>query len=54
MQDIFLDSLPVGNVIDGAQVSGNLYFKLDYRDIKSVRLRADINGTIIELPFVMQ
>ena len=54
MQDIFLDSLPVGNVINGAQVSGNLYFKLDYRDIKSVKLRADINGTIIELPFVMQ
>lgn len=54
MQDIFLDSLPVGSIIDGAQVSGNLYFKMDYRDIKSVTLRAAINGTLIELPFVMQ
>lgn len=54
MQDIFLDALPVGKVIDGAQVSGNLYFKLDYRDIKSVELRAAINGTVIKLPFVMQ
>ena len=54
MQDIFLDSLPVGDILDGAQVRGNLYFKLDYRDIKSVKIRASINGTIIELPFVVQ
>ena len=54
MQDIFLDSLPVGTILEGAQVSGNLYFKFDYRDVKSVKIRASINGTIIELPFVVQ
>jgi len=54
MQDIFLDSLPVGAILDGAQVSGNLYFKFNYRDVKSVKIRASINGTIIELPFVVQ
>ncbi|MDT8318177.1 MAG: hypothetical protein RQ824_09355 [bacterium] len=54
MQDIFLDSLPVGTILDGAQVSGNLYFKFDYRDVKNVKIRASINGTIIELPFVVQ
>lgn len=54
MQDIFLDSLPEGKILDGAQVKGNLYFKFNYRDVKSVKIRASINGTIIELPFAVQ
>lgn len=54
MQDIFLDSLPIGNILDGAQVTGNVYFKLGYTNIKSVIIRTSINGTIIELPFEVQ
>ena len=54
MQDIFLDSLPVGTILDGAQIKGNIYFNFDYRDVKSIRIRVSINGTIIELPFAVQ
>lgn len=54
MQDIFLDSLPIGNILDGAQVRGNVYFKLGYTNVKSVIIRTSINGTIIELPFEVQ
>jgi len=51
MQDIYLDALPVGGILDGAQVSGNLYFKADMLYMSSLKVRFSMNGVTIELPF---
>jgi len=51
MQDIYLDSLPMGGIVDGAQVSGNIYFKAPIEMMKSFKVRAKVNGVTIELPF---
>ncbi|MDH3973954.1 MAG: hypothetical protein OEV42_06715 [Deltaproteobacteria bacterium] len=51
MQDIYLDALPMGGIVDGAQVSGDLYFKADTQFMNSLKVRVSINGVIIELPF---
>lgn len=54
MQDIYLTSLPVGEIIDGAQVFGNVYFKADTRIMKSAKVRVTIAGTVFELPFLVK
>ena len=51
MQDIYLTAIPVGKIIPGAQVSGNVYFKVDIRTVKSLKVRATVNGVVFELPF---
>lgn len=54
MQDIYLSALPVGTVINGAQVTGNVYFKADFREIKSAKVRVTVEGVIFELPFIVK
>lgn len=54
MQDIFLTSLPVGRIIHGAQISGNVYFRADMRDIKSAKVRVTVDGVVFELPFLVR
>jgi len=54
MQDIYLDSLPMGGIVDGGQVTGNLYFKAPIEIMKTFRVRAQVNGVTIELPFTVK
>ena len=54
MQDIYLTALPVGNIMEGAQVSGHVYFKVDMRNIKSAKVHATVNGVVFELPFLVE
>jgi len=51
MQDIYLTSLPTGKIVDGAKVSGDIYFRTDLTGLTNVKLRATVNGQIFELPF---
>ncbi len=54
MQDIFLTALPVGRIIDGAQVFGNVYFRTDMRDVSQARVHVTIEGIEFELPFLVK
>lgn len=51
MQDIYLSALSVGAIVNGAQVTGNIYFKADFREIKSAKVRLVVEGVKFELPF---
>ncbi len=54
LQDIFLTSLPVGKVVDGAQVSGNVYFRVNLKKVKSAKVRVNVGGVLFELPFLVR
>lgn len=54
MQDIFLTALPVGRIINGAQVFGNVYFRTDMYDVSQAMVHVTIDGTEFELPFLVK
>jgi len=54
MQDIFLTALPVGRIINGAQVFGNVYFRTDMLDVSQARVHVTIEGIEFELPFLVK
>lgn len=54
MQDIYLDSLAMGAIVDGAQVSGELYFKADPQLMTRLKIRVSIDDVIIDLPFSVE
>lgn len=54
MQDIYLTAIPVGKIVPGAQVSGNVYFRADMRMVESVKVRAIVNNVVFELPFTVK
>ncbi|MBE9537316.1 MAG: hypothetical protein IMF07_09060 [Proteobacteria bacterium] len=54
MQDIFLTALPVGRIINGAQVFGNVYFRTDMRDVSQAMVHVTVEGVEFELPFLVK
>jgi len=54
LQDIYLTSIPVGSIIDGAQISGDLFFRVDLRKINSAKVRVTINKATFVLPFLVK